>query len=464
MGIWSQQLDDSQLLTRLAELGPAIDESLARNDNTIEGVERLERIRTVLTFIGKRLDSVDPALLVTGNLQSVSGAISDATGHLRQFVSDGAGGHLTNANAAVDNAIIAFAGFLLPSSVEDLAGLRTSVTAYRNAMSHELHLWGNTTDAVRNKVTELDAKAEALEERIAEDQQRLQSAVDAVTAAADVARKETGDAFEALRASLREKGETELATLKAELDKERESQASAHNDAMKARQTYFDEHFEKAQVALRSTDSTWDQRLADAHTTHGAELSKLHTDYLEKAASIITTMEGQLQRVQELVGAIGDHGVTAGFKREADDARTEVKFWQRMALWSMVFLVSVGIATAFNPFKETLSWTSLVGRLYLSVATGVLAAYAANQANRYQHRERRNRKLELELRALGPFLEPVDKAEREKFRLKIAEVFFGQDDRAIEKPGPATPLELSKESLDKILDVAKTAIEKLPTK
>lgn len=85
----------------------------------------------------------------------------------------------------------------------------------------------------------------------------------------------------------------------------------------------------------------------------------------------------------------------------------------------------------------------------------VLAAYAANHANRYQHRERGNRKLELELRALGPFLEPVDKAERERFRLRIAEVFFAQDDRLNEKPGPTTPLAFSRESLDKILDIAK---------
>src|SRR6187402_1338295 len=188
--IWSEQLDNSQILPRLAELGPAIDEALSRNDNSIESVERIERLRTVLTVIGKRLDSADPSLLVSGHLQTLAASIADTTNHVKQFLSDGAAGHLTNANGAMDSAISAFAGFLLPSSVDDLAGLRSAVTTYRTTMSNELDLWGNTVGEIRDKVDELGAKTEALAQRIAEGQQALQSAIDEVTAAADVARKE----------------------------------------------------------------------------------------------------------------------------------------------------------------------------------------------------------------------------------------------------------------------------------
>lgn len=461
MGVWTERIENSQILVKLRELGAAVDKAVGRDDNTDDEVESIERIRTVLTVIGKRLHGADGHLLLASSLENLASEISNATGALHSFA-DGNRDQLANANLAMDRALAVFGSFVIPTTTEDLAGLREAATAYRTTMARELDLWGNSASHSRERIDELEKKVGSVDERITTEGDRLSGVVKAIEDGAGVASTQLREAYDAATKKLDADHVAKLSEWQTAFDTAEKTRAEAHKAEEEGQIKTFDALAEKHEGILTTTDSTWNQKLSDAHAAHSAALSKLHTDYEQKAAAIISTMEEQLKRVQELVGAIGDHGVTAGFKREADDARQEVIYWQRVTFWSMVFLILVGVATAFHVFEYKLTWISLASRLYLSIATGVLAAYAASQASRYQQRERRNRKLELELRALGPFLEPVDRSEREKFRLKIAEVFFGRDDEMREHAGPSTSYDLVKGTVDKALDLGTTMAKKLP--
>ena len=67
-------------------------------------------------------------------------------------------------------------------------------------------------------------------------------------------------------------------------------------------------------------------------------------------------------------------------------------------------------------------------RVFLSITFGIFAAYAAKQASRFFETESRNRKLALELEALGPFIEPLEKSDQDKFRVQIGDRSFGVND------------------------------------
>ena len=54
-----------------------------------------------------------------------------------------------------------------------------------------------------------------------------------------------------------------------------------------------------------------------------------------------------------------------------------------------------------------------------------VAAYSGLQASHFFDGEQKNRKLALELEALGPFTEPLDKADQDKFRIQIGDRSFG---------------------------------------
>lgn len=265
-----------------------------------------------------------------------------------------------------------------------------------------------------------------------------------------------------LEGKLNSQAAAQIEMLKASFDEAQADRASEHATQLESDQNAAQKLRAEHDERLSALQAHYEARLKKDGEEHEVAHTHLRTDYEQKASELLEQMETSLRRAKKVMGDIGDHGIVGGFKAAADEARKDVKFWQRTTLWSMVFLIAVGLATAFS--EKELTWVTLASRLFLSIATGILAAYAASQANRYQQRERRNRKLELELHALGPFLEPVDPTEREKFRLKIAEVFFGKDDGVSDKPGPANTVQLSKEMAEKVLELANTLASKLPGK
>jgi hypothetical protein len=109
------------------------------------------------------------------------------------------------------------------------------------------------------------------------------------------------------------------------------------------------------------------------------------------------------------------------------------------------------------------NWGGFAGRALLLVSLGVIAAYSGNQADKLFVDEKRNRKLALELEAIGPYLAPLPVEEQHKFRLQIGERSFGRDaDSNEHHKSPASVVDLlkskqSKEILSLIIEAATKA-------
>jgi hypothetical protein len=130
---------------------------------------------------------------------------------------------------------------------------------------------------------------------------------------------------------------------------------------------------------------------------------------------------------------------------------------------SLVALIVFAYTTFLPVVPGTFSWEGFAGRVFLSATVGVLAAYAASQADKFLEMERRNRKLALELEALGPFLAPLPTEFQDKFRLEIGDRSFGRQDLGLSKRGdksPATVIDVlsrSKEFREFVMDIVKAA-------
>ena len=91
---------------------------------------------------------------------------------------------------------------------------------------------------------------------------------------------------------------------------------------------------------------------------------------------------------------------------------------------------------------------------------GLFAAYSASQADRYMEAERRNRKLALELEAVGPYLAPLPEDRQQEFRLALGDRTFGREEQGFGRrdKSPATVIDMlmkSKEFREFITEVAK---------
>jgi hypothetical protein len=200
--------------------------------------------------------------------------------------------------------------------------------------------------------------------------------------------------------------------------------------------------------------------------------------YEKEANRILEKIRGHKSEVEELLGVIGTLGSSSGYKKVANYARLMVGIWQSLTVLSLAGLIAVAFMVAFPSFLKTQVpgeqtsqlasverkaevgqvdtnkpstekgkaisadakvaagvpvdqhsnsnfYQGFLTRVFLSITFGIFAAYAGRQASRFFDMEQKNRKMALELEALGPFIEPLDKADRDKFRVQIGDRSFG---------------------------------------
>jgi len=121
-------------------------------------------------------------------------------------------------------------------------------------------------------------------------------------------------------------------------------------------------------------------------------------------------------------------------------------------------------AKAFLPLVQGgFNWEGFAGRVFVSLTVGVLAAYAAAQADKHIQVERQNRKLALELEAIGPYLAPLPLEKQEEFRLEMGNRSFGRDEighRGKAEKSPASVIDIlvkSKEFREFVAEIVKAA-------
>ena len=212
----------------------------------------------------------------------------------------------------------------------------------------------------------------------------------------------------------------------------------------------------------------------------------LKTGYADSADNILKEIESHKKDVEKLVGVIGNLGVTSGYQKVANLARTMLFVWQFVTVAALGGLIFIAYQMAFpsqtkplivavespqvtssitTPLPHQLSakssvtaspnvtvqatpstatdsafYQGLATRIFLSLTFGVFAAYAARQASHFLEMERKNRKLALELEALGPYIAPLDKEKQDEFRLKLGDRSFGVHEDTSHKPKPDDPV------------------------
>lgn len=163
------------------------------------------------------------------------------------------------------------------------------------------------------------------------------------------------------------------------------------------------------------------------------------------------------------MGVIGNLGVTSGYLRVANQAKWTMWIWQAVTVGSLATLSTLAYKTLglLEGHDGQFNWGGFAGRALLLVSLGVIAAYSGTQADKLFGEERRNRKLALELEAIGPYLAPLPVEEQNKFRLQIGELSFGREPEShVHRKSPASAIDLlnskeTKEFLKLIIEAAK---------
>ncbi|MGA7155414.1 MAG: hypothetical protein WBY53_01125 [Acidobacteriaceae bacterium] len=486
MSEWDERIREHRVWDELNQLGPNIDIALNLEDSPPDAAVGLERLKTVLAYSGKRIAASDPLLSVPSSLDAVANNLAAIQNELVAFQTDRNLGHIVSANLNADGALISLAQLPGLYSPEELGILVQSTTAHRRTVTKALKEAEKKLLAFEARSNEglagLDTALNEVKSRFQANAEGLDASLKAVSASietqkqrlATIATEQQGQFSTAQDA--RSKDFTESVRLANEtfnkLATEYQGQFSAAQDvrgkentaAESARQTKFNETLAGFTKKLTEQDAEFTKERTTFVGSSEEQLKKLSQGYQDTAALVLTDIEAKRKRVEELVGVIGNLGVTSGYLRTANQARKAMWGWQGLtvaALGTLSFLAYRTLGVLEN--NGHFNWGNFAARALLLVSLGVIAAYSGTQADKLFTDERRNRKLALELEAIGPYLEPLPIEEQNKFRVDIGNRSFGRDhDPHEHRKSPASVLDLvktkeGKEVLELLLELGKKA-------
>lgn len=194
---------------------------------------------------------------------------------------------------------------------------------------------------------------------------------------------------------------------------------------------------EESQAAVRDLSRVnskaydeWVKEREAAFTEDFAGLRKAITDQLAASGKEYDELLAAKAKYTKLVSAIAADEVAAEFRKEARWGRVA-----GIALYALGFLLLAGAAVPLilliveNAKDDSggINWTPIVIRLAVGVLAGSAATVAIRLGGRLINSANGAKRMELELRAIGPFLANVEKADKvDDARIELVNKAFGK--------------------------------------
>ncbi|WP_158819237.1 hypothetical protein [Granulicella sp. S156] len=466
MNQWDQRIKEHQIWAELQALGPLVDRALGIEDSLEESRPGIERLRTMLSYCGKRLAAADPSITTPAPLDEMATALLAVRNEIEAYISDKVGGHIINANATADRVLAASNQLPGAYSPEELGALISISTEQRALAEESLSAARTANNKLHSEITGLQSRLNELATLIdAEKQKLVQVTTDyqgQFSASQDTRSKEFTDTLRT--------GQQDLTKLVADYQGQfstgQDARSKEFAEAQGVRQTKYGEVIAAYEKSLSAQDTEFTKQRNETVQANTESLKLLNASFGEEAESILKSIREKEENVEKLVGVIGNLGVTSGYLLTANRAQKGMWIWQGLTVLSLSTLTVLAYRTL--PLLEDASghfnWGGFAGRVLLLVSLGVIAGYSGSQADKLFLNEKRNRKLALELEAIGPYLAPLPIEDQNKFRINIGDRSFGQEIEATlqaHHKSPASILDLllkskqGKELLELIVELAK---------
>jgi hypothetical protein len=464
MSEWDKRIREHKVWAEMKSLGPVIDEVSGMEGLTTDELGGLERLRTILAFTGKRLAAADPFITGLDPLEEISIGFAAAREEITKLLSDKDTSHIRQANAQADAALVGANKIIPVQSSEELGSLIASVEEYRSLIESNLSSARQSNAELRLSADTTSRKLDALAASVEAEQQKVtQVVVEHQRQFSESQEKRAQDFADALTQKQQELL-TVITDYQSQFSTAQDARGKEFADAQGTRQEKFNDISAQYTKRLLEQDAEFLRQQESQVKASTEQLGVLNTEYRDKASGILRDVDEEKRRIEKLVGVIGNLGVTSGYLLTANHARRSMWFWQFVTVAAMITLSVLAFRTLpiLEDSKGQFNWGGFAGRVLLLGSLGVIAAYGGSQADKLFDVEKRNRKLALELEAIGPYLAPLPEEEQNKFRVQIGDRSFGRDDVAIlgVKKSPATLLDLlkskeGKEIIDLIVEIAR---------
>jgi|GEM_PF-2718573 len=398
---WTDRVSGHAVSTELATLASQLNDCEQRAEQDAESTKLFARMRATEKALATVLTTADPLLVADSVLNGLANNIQPWRTQLTAFASNGNVGHLQNAMGNVDGVLTLLAQVpTIPTSRQ--RGSLDALRGYTGAIQSYMETVESRYTTAQSRADELVASIDQLTNQVNQVSAQTQNIVNVQQQQFSEKQEERINEFGNAQQERAAEYTSSLNQQRADLEQLRKEQG---------------EHFEKfhgdAVASLK-------QIVADGVAAAGT----LDEHYRDEAGKLIEDLEARKKEANELVGIIAERGVTSNYQKVANDARTAMINWQRLTMAALGALVLAAVFEFLPALRDGWSWGVFAGRLYVTIAVGLFAGYAGAEARENQKVMRENRQREMDLAAVGPYLESLPEEMRQKFRLKLAVRIF----------------------------------------
>jgi hypothetical protein len=468
MSQWESRVREHLVWSTLDSIGPMIDSCLSNEGLDPESIAGLERIRMAITAVGRRLAATDVQLITPSQLNSLNNPLERAYSELNAYQTSKVFGHIVNANTYIDECLNFIGQIAGPITSEDLSVLSSSASNFRSTINRYLKELTNKINEIQEIESNNRTEANLIAAALQSEKNLISNLISDLQTQFTASQNQRSSEFTTTINDATTKISAELDTLRTEISKLQNDQVAQLNNIVAEYKTQFEE-----------TNKSISDDVEDLKADYKNNLHEHEVNFVQAAQLMLDKVQGQKERVEKLVGIIGNIGVSSGFLKVANRARWAGTWWRFVTALSLAGLIYVSYSVAFPDSSKTPVSVSInladidnpnttsspakteaalvkstekdhsedhikfvqgfLAKLFLSITFGIFAAYSATQARRFFDLEQKNRQKALELEALGPFIEPLEKADQDTFRIKVGDRSFGLPDDSTKDTNDSDP-------------------------
>lgn len=287
----------------------------------------------------------------------------------------------------------------------------------------------NETQYISSKMDELNKTIKEQSLSIDRQKKRLDNAISQFQKQFSEAEHRRGESFEKILTNQRDR----LDDIRARLEEEVDSFISNKKD---------------------DVSQEVDTMLADASNKFTEVKSRIETalvEYQEEGLKAVEDIWKKQEEAKKILGVIGNIGFAGNYSIAAREEKKIADILRGIALVLMLTGVGFIVWLAIHLAEDGLNWNYVLARIGAAVVLFVPAFYVAKQSSWHRRNELRNRKMELELASIGPFLELLPDEKKVEIKANLTEKLFAQPEELFVK-GDILPIKSLLGTLEKLVD------------
>ncbi len=385
-------------------------EKLEQIQNRLQDEEVREKIQleylsfydSVLEYISERLNITVPILVQETEMKALAKELEQALTQINTFIGNKNAGNLNNANNNLNSTLNRIRNFPLP------------VSKSKFSFSKEV---ANFEKTVSQKYAQLEKENKDFDARL----KQLNTLVESK-------QKE----LDKLNQLLNQK-QTEITSLTKNYTAEYKNVKTTANHKFEQEKTKFRQEFDAEKESYKK------------------QISELKEAISTKTEDLVKDLEKKLEESKKLVNIIGNVGATGNYQIIANYHKGQANLWRWIALFFMVVLTILLMYTIYHITGSSFNWQATLVRVVAFSSLLYPATYASKESAKHRRLENINRKYELDLASINPFIEILPEAKKQEIKEKMVEKFFGNNNGLDTEDKSKNKEELSVGGFEKLL-------------